>query len=501
MNRSSERGVAMIVALFMVLVLSVLGSSLMFVSRTETLSSLNYKTMSQARYGAESGVHRAANHLLWTYVPPGTLNVLDPLAAVYDTTQSPVQFAGADVVLSSDPDVASNYPVAAVRDAFAAAAQGALDTGNGSVEYAARAVLLAMREIPHPFIPGSWITLQTWQITGTGNIAGAGSAEVEVSAVVEKQAVPVFKYAAFATYPGCGALRFGGGATTDSYDSSDFLGVGTPTLDDYGGNVGTNGSLTEIGSSTAIHGSLSTPRTGVGPCGGGGAVSALTVSGGATLDDGLVQLPQAVPYPTPPPPSPLPPTTSDAFTGGCALSTLAFCAGGGGSALIDPSLTGGTVTMGNVSVTAGTNLVLKAGIYVVNSISLVGGASITLDIDPTAVPAQSVIFHVAGEGSVTRPIDFLGGSISNDTYDPSRFQFLYGGDKNIRLTGGSESAALIYAPNASGSFSGGGDFYGAVVTNKITDMGGASIHYDRNLDTEALMEGNPTLSAFTWRSF
>jgi hypothetical protein len=157
--------------------------------------------------------------------------------------------------------------------------------------------------------------------------------------------------------------------------------------------------------------------------------------------------------------------------------------------------------MGDVSVTAGTNLVLKAGIYIVNSITLVGGASITLDIDPTAVPAQSVIFHVAGEGSVTRPIDFLGGSISNDTYDPSRFQFLYGGDKNIRLTGGSESAALIYAPNASGSFSGGGDFYGAVVTNKITDMGGASIHYDRNLDTEALMEGNPTLSAFTWRSF
>jgi hypothetical protein len=32
-------------------------------------------------------------------------------------------------------------------------------------------------------------------------------------------------------------------------------------------------------------------------------------------------------------------------------------------------------------------------------------------------------------------------------------------------------------------------------------MGGATIHYDRNLDREALTAGNPTLSSFTWRSF
>ena len=70
-TRSGERGIAMIVVLFMVLILSVLGSSLMFVSRTETMSSLNYKTMSQARYGAESGVHDAVNHLLWQYIASG----------------------------------------------------------------------------------------------------------------------------------------------------------------------------------------------------------------------------------------------------------------------------------------------------------------------------------------------------------------------------------------------------------------------------------------------
>ena len=106
-TRSGERGIALIVVLFMVLILSVLGSSLMFVARTETMSSLNYKTMSQARYGAESGVHDAVNHLLWEYVPPGT-NPGDPLAA-YDMTKSPVEYNGAPVVLSTEGSYASNY--------------------------------------------------------------------------------------------------------------------------------------------------------------------------------------------------------------------------------------------------------------------------------------------------------------------------------------------------------------------------------------------------------
>ena len=95
--RSDERGIALVVTLFMVLILSVLGASLVFVSRTETISSLNYKTMSQTRYGAESGIHHAANHLLWAYVPPGTAAEL----ALYDLTTTPVR-----VVANGRPVVA-----------------------------------------------------------------------------------------------------------------------------------------------------------------------------------------------------------------------------------------------------------------------------------------------------------------------------------------------------------------------------------------------------------
>jgi hypothetical protein len=110
-----------------------------------------------------------------------------------------------------------------------------------------------------------------------------------------------------------------------------------------------------------------------------------------------------------------------------------------------------------------------------------------------------VIIRVAGNlGGSVSAIDFTGGTITNPTYDPARFQIQYGGTNPVKLTGGASSASLIYAPKATASFSGSGDFYGAVVAGKISDMGGASIHYDRNLDRTALMAGNPTMGAFTW---
>src|SRR5947207_10391663 len=128
-DRNNERGIAMIIALFIVLAMSVLGTTLMFVLQTETTSSMNYRLMSQARYGAESGIHMAANYLLsaaYTNAAPGTGG--DPLPGAYTTTTSPVtyNFGGTlkPIQLSSDPLIVQNYPVAAVKTAFANAATG-----------------------------------------------------------------------------------------------------------------------------------------------------------------------------------------------------------------------------------------------------------------------------------------------------------------------------------------------------------------------------------------
>lgn len=479
----------MIVALFMVLAMSVLGTSLMFVSQTETLSSQNYRFMSQARYGAESGVHKAANHLLNSaaYTPPGTLG--DPLGN-YNTTVSPVEYNGQPVVLSSDPAVTANYPVAAVRTAFADAARGTLDVGDGSVEYTAHATLKSMRQITDAY-SGNLVTIQTWELAGTGTIGGVRAAKVEVAATVERQTTPIYAYAAFATYNGCEALSFAGGATTNSYDSSAPLVGGVPELSPTFGNVGTNGNLTEVGNPTTISGSLSTPRSGVGACAENN-VTAQTISGQATVSDGLNQLSQEIQYPTPDIPDAL--TTSQDFkqNGGCPAD-VANCAASPNGATITPPSATSTIALGDVSVSANAVLHLNAGIYSVNSFTMEGNSQIVIDSGP-------VIFKVAGE-DVATPITITGHGIINTTFNPQNLQFLYAGEGEVKMAGGDQTSALFYAPNATGSVSGGADLYGAIVVRRLTATGGASIHYDRRLQNSAIAAGNHMMSAFTWKSY
>ena len=93
-----ERGAALVLAVLFTLALSAVGASMVVLARTETMASANYRLMSQARYGAESGVHKAINYLLNTYTLPGTGS--DPLSN-YDMTVSPVRYLGQPVVLST----------------------------------------------------------------------------------------------------------------------------------------------------------------------------------------------------------------------------------------------------------------------------------------------------------------------------------------------------------------------------------------------------------------
>ena len=121
--------------------LSVLGASLMFLAQTETASSTNYRLMSQARYGAESGVHKAINYLLNTYAAARDRRA-DPLANYDMTSVAGDVCNNQPVILSANPAVASNYPIAAVQTAFNNAAQGTLPAGNTTVSYR------AVREAP-----------------------------------------------------------------------------------------------------------------------------------------------------------------------------------------------------------------------------------------------------------------------------------------------------------------------------------------------------------------
>lgn len=476
---------ALVLTMFMVLVVSLLGAAIMTTARTETLSSMNYRTMSQARYAAESGVHRAVNYLMnpAVYVAPTDLTN-------YIQTPTSVQFNGLAIVLSSDSATPGNYPVDATETAFDDAVQGTLAVSNGSSSYTAVATLRSIRLIPSDAFSGLPLTVQTWDITGHGSVGA--NATVEVSAVLEQPVVPLFRYAVFATAPNCAALSFSGGATTDSYDSSALV-AGEAVFANTDGNVGTNGNVTEAGNNTAIHGSLSTPRSGVGNCSNAN-VTALTQTGGASVEDGLVELPQGVVYPTPETPDPPPPVTATEFNKntGCPADVI-NCAASADGATITPPTPDTVVTMGNVSVTAQAELHLGAGVYVVNSITMTGNSTIIVDSGP-------VIIKVVGTDQTT-PISLTGGALSNPGLDPSDLQFIYGGTGQVRIAGGADNAALFYAPNADTALSGNSDFYGSIVTKTLSATGGVAIHYDRRLQNTMLTAGNTTMSKFSWKAF
>jgi len=494
---SRDEGIAMVLSLLFMLLLSALGTAMLVLSRSETLSSVNYRMMSQARFGAESGVHKAAHFLLNSYTLPSSSGS-DPLSN-YNTTVTPVTYNGQPVVLSAMSGTTANYPYSTASAAFASAAQGSLPVGDATVLYTASATLLSMRTVI-PYASAAPQTIQTWRLTARGTIEGARSATVEVSAVIERHVLPAFTYGLFATYPGCGALSFSSGNTvTDSYDSSNITLVsGLPVTTPSGGHVGTNGNLTEGGQSV-VKGKLSTPRSGVGNCR-SGAVTALDANGQATVQDGLVKLPQALAFGDPDAPSPLPPTTSVVLSGSSSCASISLSSGtcsitypvmGVGAITLTPAA-GTPMPLPSIQVTAGNTLVLNAGTYDINSLKLAGNSILRIGSGP-------VILNVAGTGETT-PVDLEGGSVTNTSFVSPNFRILYAGTGTLKLTGGATQTASVYAPKADARIAGGAHFFGGVVARTITATGGARIHLDKQL-SNVFYVGPEMMSVFTWKEY
>ena len=478
MKRSNQKGSALVFALILVLVLSVMGASLMFLSQSETWSSMNYRMMSQSRYGAESGLSVATDFIANSYTPP-TAGGADPLSN-YTTTASPVTYKGQPVTLSSVSGK-SNYPAGSVVTAFQTAltTPGSIKAGSTTVNYNATATLLSMGTV---MSYGNPITVQMWQITADGTITGVRNSDEEVTAILERQVTPATVYAAFATANGCGSLSFSGGGMTNSYDSSLLpltAGVATApkSFNTYGGNVGSNGNLAENGAKTTIYGTMSTPDTGVGNCSGGN-VTAWTDNGNATVTGGLVKLPQIVTFPSPviPPPG----TTNEGISSAITLPPGSY---------------------GDISLNGHGVLTLTPGVYNINSVSEQGAnTSIIIAPNPITNLYGPVTLNVTGNNQTT-PISLTGNGLQNPTLNPADLQINYAGTGTVKIAGNSSSAMVIYAPNASVTLTGGSDFFGAILGQTITDAGGAAIHYDLNLSKNSFIVSNYMLDAFNWAKF
>src|SRR5258706_13880808 len=114
-THNNERGMAIVIAMFLMAILTALGTSLMFLSQTETYATMNYRMMSQARYAAEAGIQKASNFLLdpAQYAAPTAADLLGPGC---DRTVSPVTCGGQEGILSAmTATKPSNYPVVPVH--------------------------------------------------------------------------------------------------------------------------------------------------------------------------------------------------------------------------------------------------------------------------------------------------------------------------------------------------------------------------------------------------
>jgi hypothetical protein len=274
-----------------------------------------------------------------------------------------------------------------------------------------------------------------------------------------------YPYAIFATANACGSLTLTGNSTIDSFNSA--LGYST-SHELSGGNVGTNGNVTLSGNAT-IYGTAATDFATDGNCN-KSTLTGLSTSGGASVKGGLVALNGPVVYAPPATPNPAPPTTQQNISGSCPTGMTGCSNIGSKRVALAPG------SYGNVQLSGQTTANLSTGTYSFNSLALSGQSVLYVSSGPIVINLAC-----AGLSGGNTVLNLSGGSIVNPTGIPADLQFLYAGAQGIDLSGGSESYATVYAPNAVINMSGGTDFFGGIVGLTITDSGNTAIHGDSNL--------------------
>src|SRR5579864_627426 len=87
-SKKSEAGVALILAMLVILVLTVLAASIVFVTQSQVWTSFNYRLTTECRYAAEGGVHRTMDWLQNTYASPVFVSPATPFPG-FDITKDP----------------------------------------------------------------------------------------------------------------------------------------------------------------------------------------------------------------------------------------------------------------------------------------------------------------------------------------------------------------------------------------------------------------------------
>jgi hypothetical protein len=510
-KNNQEHGVALLFALFTLLLISAIAVSLVFMTNTETSVNSNYRTERVSAFAAKSGMEEvrdrlpaliaagqlgtlptqgafppAAGSVLYLLNEGATPGTVQPWAAgnaytddelchdfpVLPQTASDVRCTTAPSPAWLLPTVTSNYPwngtAAAlgykwvrvtlkqnasnpqylVNNVGAPATQVCMNSGNNEV-------LLNLVGNPTNNCQGMTpSTMPVYLITALAASA-TGSTRRMVQAEVAIPPAQPFPWGLYATGNQCPALSFSGGGNsnpaTDSYNSKNGA-YGGGNQSNTGGDVGSNGGVSlgghaQIGGAVGVQSLTGIPPN---PCVGGDystTGNAGIYNPGNSLPGNITQIIAPFTFPTPPNPTPLP-TAASPQPG-------------------NPAVPG---TYGNVSLNG--VLTLAPGVYNFNSLSIQGGNGAL-----TVNPPGAVVLNFPSTSA--NPISISGQGILNSTLIPNDLQINYGGTGTVSISGQGASYAIVDAPNAALNVSGNGDYFGRLIGKTITYSGNGKFHFDK----------------------
>jgi hypothetical protein len=122
---------------------------------------------------------------------------------------------------------------------------------------------------------------------------------------------------------------------------------------------------------------------------------------------------------------------------------------------------------GKLNGSGGASITLANGIYCMSDVVLSGGSLLNVN-----GPVQLWL---------TGKFDSSGGGVTNNTAIASNFLLFVSGSGTVKVSGGGLAYMAIHARNSAVTFSGGSDFWGAVIAQQLDNTGGTSFHYDEAL--------------------
>src|SRR5262249_48982756 len=131
---------------------------------------------------------------------------------------------------------------------------------------------------------------------------------------------------------------------------------------------------------------------------------------------------------------------------------------------------------GALTAAGGAIVILAPGTYCFSNVTLSGGSTLQVH------EAVRIFLDIKNSGDKSDLSGGSSGGVVNTTGTTENLQiFSLSSSRGVTLSGGSQAYMAVYAPNSPITFSGGSDFYGAVVGNTITASGGIKMHYDVHL--------------------